>query len=193
VVRIVVRLALACALAAGCTYGATFDDCQVRACRAPTDCPSGFTCDGDGFCRAPGATMSCAAVLGDANLGMDAKGDAANGPRCTGTATTCTALATNPTCVAQTGCGWVNPTCTVTTNCGMHMTNQACMTSPECMTDFQTSTCVKRPSYCSGATEAQCESKPVCLFAGGCTGTADACGAFTSQPSCNSQAGCSWQ
>jgi hypothetical protein len=102
-------------------------------------------------------------------------------------------LTSNPSCLAQTGCGWVNPTCTVTTNCGMYTTNQMCMQHPECMTDFQTSTCVKRTSYCSGATEPQCESEAVCMFAGGCTGTADACGAFTAQGPCNAQAGCSWQ
>ena len=186
-----VRLLVIAAVLAGCTYGASFEDCRVSACQNAGDCPSGFTCDGDGFCRAPGATSSCAAVL---DGGVDAKtGDGAPPARCTGTATTCAALAQMTACVAQTGCGWTATTCTVTTNCGMYTTNTACTNAPECMTDFTTSTCVKRPSYCSGSTEAECEATAKCMFAGGCVGTADACDAFTSQTACNAQAGCSWQ
>ena len=184
-----VRLLAIAALAMGCTYGASFEDCQVRSCAGPSDCPSGFTCDGDGFCRAPGATIACSVVL---DGGIDGKtGDGAPA-RCTGTATTCGTFTMMGACVAQTGCGYTATTCTVTTNCAMYTTNQACTNAPECMTDFTTSTCVKRPSYCSGNSEAQCETSSKCVFGGGCIGTADACDAFTNQNACNAQGGCSW-
>jgi hypothetical protein len=80
----------------------------------------------------------------------------------------------------------------VTTNCGMYTTNQACMGAPECMTDFSTSTCVKRPSYCSGNSKSQCETSSKCVYGGGCVGTADACMAFQNANACNAQSGCSW-
>ena len=189
--RAVVVVVLAVSALAACSYGASFDDCRVSACQAASDCPSGFTCDGDGFCRAPGATSSCAAVL---DGGVDAKPTGDGTPaRCTGTATACGTLTMMSACGAQTGCGWTAPTCTVTTNCGMYTTNQACMNAPECTTDFTTSTCVKRPSFCSGTSEAQCETSSKCVFGGGCVGTADACEAFTNQAACNAQGGCSWQ
>jgi hypothetical protein len=184
-----VKLALLALLAASCTYGASFDDCRVSACQGPQDCPSGFTCDGDGFCRAPGATISCAVVL---DGGVDGKAGDGGQARCAGTATTCGTYTMMSACVAQTGCGFTAPTCTVTTNCSMYTTNTACMNAPECMTDFSTSTCVKRPSYCSGSTKSQCETSTKCAFGGGCIGTADACDAFTSQNACNAQSGCSW-
>ena len=183
------KLALLALLAASCTYGASFDDCRVSACQGPQDCPSGFTCDGDGFCRAPGATISCAVVL---DGGVDGKAGDGGQARCAGTATTCGTYTMMSACVAQTGCGFTAPTRTVTTNCSMYTTNTACMNAPECMTDFSTSTCVKRPSYCSGSTKSQCETSTKCAFGGGCIGTADACDAFTSQNACNAQSGCSW-
>jgi hypothetical protein len=185
-----VKLALVACLLASCTYGASFDDCRVSACQGPEDCPSGFTCDGEGFCRSSGATVACAVVLVDG--GADAKlGDGAQA-RCSGTATTCNTYTTMNACVPQTGCGWTAPTCTVTTNCAMYTTNQACTAAAECMTDFTTSTCVKKPSFCSGSTKPQCETTTKCAFGGGCIGTADACDAFTSQTACNAQSGCSW-
>jgi len=186
----VVKLVVAIALLASCTYGASFDDCRVSACQGPQDCPSDFTCDGDGFCRSAGATISCAVVL---DGGVDGKinGDGAQ-VRCAGTATTCSTYMMINACTPQTGCGWTAPTCTVTTNCAMYMTNQACMNAPECVTDFTTSTCVKRATYCGGSSESQCEATAKCVFGGGCIGTADACDAFTNQNACNAQSGCSW-
>jgi hypothetical protein len=178
------------ALASGCTYSASFDDCRVSACQGPQDCPGGFTCDGDGFCRSAGATISCAVVL---DGGVDGKtGDGPTTARCEGTATTCTSYTMMNACVAQTGCGYTATTCTVTTNCAMYTTNQACTNAPECMTDFATSTCVKRPSFCSGASEAQCETSTKCVFGGGCVGTADTCDELSNQNACNAQSGCSW-
>ena len=180
---------LVLALVASCSYGASFDDCRVSACEGPQDCPSGFTCDGEGFCRAPGATISCATVL---DGGVDGKLVGDGSLRCAGTATTCPSYTMMPACTAQTGCGWTAPTCTVTTNCAMYTTNTACMNAPECMTDFSTSTCVKRTTYCSGNSEAQCEATAKCVYGGGCIGTANACPEFGSQTTCNAQSGCSW-
>ena len=183
------RLILIAIITAGCSYSASFEDCRVTSCRGPDDCPSGFTCDGDGFCRAPGATISCAVVL---DGGVDSKtGDGAQA-RCTGTATTCAGFTMMSACGLQTGCGWTATTCTVTTNCAMYTTNQACMNAPECVTDFTTSACVKRASYCQGTSESQCETSTKCVFGGGCVGTADACSAFQSASTCNAQGGCSW-
>jgi hypothetical protein len=187
-----VALALALVAASACSYGPAFEDCRIAVCRGPDDCPSGFTCDGAGYCRAPGATASCAAILVDGGVDGKPPGDGTSA-RCTGAVVTCTTFTTNAACVTQTGCGWVAPTCTVTTNCGMYMTNLACMNAPECVTDFSTSTCVRRGNYCSGATRPACEDDPVCKFGGGCTGTADACAAFTSATACNAQMGCAWQ
>ena len=185
-----VKRALLALVASSCSYGASFEDCRVSACEGPQDCPSGFTCDGEGFCRSPGATIACGVVL---DGGVDAKlGGEAAPAGCSGTVTACATYTMMNACVVQTGCGWTAPTCTVTTNCAMYTTNQACTNAPECMTDFSTSTCVKRPSYCSGATEPACETSPKCVFGGGCIGAADACDAFTNQSACNAQSGCSW-
>ena len=43
-----------------CAYDARFEDCAVH-CTA--ECPVGLTCEAEGFCRTPGATETCAAVL----------------------------------------------------------------------------------------------------------------------------------
>jgi hypothetical protein len=182
-------LVAAAVLVTGCSYGASFDDCRVSACGGPDDCPSGFTCDGEGFCRAPGATISCAVVL---DGGVDAKLGDGGQARCSGAATMCPTFAAMNACVAQTGCGWTTPTCTVITNCAMYTTNQACTNAPECMTDFTTSTCVRRPGYCTGNSEAQCEANAKCVYGGGCIGTANQCSEFTMQAGCNAQGGCSW-
>ena len=68
-----VRFVVLLALIAGCSYNAAFRDCDVRVCQGPSDCPSDFTCDGEGFCRAPGAVQSCTSVIGDANKGTCGK------------------------------------------------------------------------------------------------------------------------
>jgi hypothetical protein len=186
-----VRLAPLLALfAASCSYGASFDDCRVSACHGPEDCPGGFTCDGDGFCRSPGATISCSVVL---DGGVDGKPGGDGAPaRCNGAATTCPTFANMNACVAQFGCGWAATTCTVTTNCAQYMTNQQCTAHAECVTDFSTSTCVKKAGYCNGASKPQCEATANCAFGGGCGGTADACDAFQNMSTCAAQGGCSW-
>lgn len=186
-----VKLALLVAVVAGCSYGASFDDCRVSHCEGPEDCPGGFTCDGEGFCRAPGATIACASVI-DGGTDIDAKSGGDGSLRCTGTATTCATYSAMPACTAQTGCGWTQTSCTVTTNCAMYTTNSACSNAPECMTDFTTSTCVRDPSYCQGNSEAQCEAVAKCAWGGGCIGTANTCGEFTSASGCNAQSGCGW-
>jgi len=50
----------------GCDYRVSLHDCFVS-CGAETACPSEMSCVA-GFCRTPGATQSCEAVLGDAHL-----------------------------------------------------------------------------------------------------------------------------
>ncbi len=194
-----VALLSAVLLASGCRYGASFDDCDVRSCRGPADCPTGMTCDPDSYCRVPGASAPCAFVIGDGRLPIDGpiSGDAvdaidASGPRCTGSATPCTQLADRTSCLEQIGCAWANPTCTVITNCGMFLTNQQCSAHPECVTDFATSTCVKRPSHCQGSTEPTCEDVAVCQFAGGCSGVVEACDRFGTAAGCDAQGGCAW-
>ncbi len=64
------RIAVVLVALAGCGYSANFEDCAVT-CTSGT-CPSGYTCGGEGRCRAAGATMSCTEVLGDAGLQKDA-------------------------------------------------------------------------------------------------------------------------
>jgi len=77
--RFVAILALFVALIAGCRYSAALGDCDVRLCQGPANCPDDFTCDGEGFCRSPGATQSCAAVIGDANKAtVEVRGEAFN-------------------------------------------------------------------------------------------------------------------
>ncbi|HEY5937860.1 MAG TPA: hypothetical protein VIU61_24595 [Kofleriaceae bacterium] len=185
--------ALVALVLAGCSYSPSFGDCEVL-CNAPDHCPSGYTCNQEGRCRAPGTAGNCNDVLGDAR--RDSSGpddDAPPGAQCTGTVTACVDLTSSATCGAQNGCGWSAPTCTVTTNCNAIATNQECETHPECATDFAGPPyCVKNPGYCNGTTEPQCESKATCLFTNGCSGTAAGCGEFTEEVACDEQAGCSW-
>ena len=60
---------LATLAASGC-YQPRAADCQL-ACVAGTQCPSGYTCRGDGFCHRPGDDSACA---------IDAAADAPTGP-----------------------------------------------------------------------------------------------------------------
>lgn len=54
--------------AAGCSYGATFRDCEIQ-CTMETGCPGGFSCSAsESLCRATGETQSCSAISGDAGL-----------------------------------------------------------------------------------------------------------------------------
>ena len=55
----VVLILVACA---ACAYDAHFEDCTVR-CTTDVGCPDGLTCKTEGFCRVPGETKLCAAVL----------------------------------------------------------------------------------------------------------------------------------
>lgn len=188
------RFVVVLALIAGCSYSASFNDCDVRLCQGPTDCPDAFTCDGDGFCRAPGATQSCAAVLGDANKGTDAPTGSA---QCTGTAVTCPTFTGDAACLAQEGCGWVTPTCKVIVDCEAVPTSTQCENTPGCAIDFTGAGgtwCKPYAPFCSsGATsKAACEMKSECKYEGGCIGVADGCGAFTRDSTCNAQSGCSW-
>jgi hypothetical protein len=66
---VVIRAAIVAVIAAaGCGYGASFRDCEIR-CTAATGCPTGFSCSAsEGVCRASGATQSCAAIAGDAGM-----------------------------------------------------------------------------------------------------------------------------
>jgi hypothetical protein len=184
-------IAVIAALAGACTYNATFRDCEVRVCAGPDDCPPDFTCDGEGFCRAPGASQSCVAVLGDANMGIEANA------RCSGSAATCSAFTGNAACVAQEGCGWTATTCKVNVNCEAVPTASQCENTAGCAIDYTGAGgtwCKPYAPYCSGGagSKSQCESKPQCTFGGGCLGVANACGEFTRDSTCNAQAGCSW-
>jgi hypothetical protein len=190
---LVTVIAIAIALGA-CTYNPSFGDCRVAACESAADCPDGFTCDPQHYCRAPGSTLACDEVLVDAQPSIDAPpGSDASSVHCVGTATACT-FSTLQACGNQSGCAWVAPTCTVTTNCSMFTTNTACEAQDECFTDFTNfSMCTKYAPACQGATEAACETHSYCAYAGGCGGTPNACGEFTSQGACTAQMGCSWQ
>lgn len=63
------RAVIAALIAAlGCSYRASFRDCEVR-CTMESGCPDGFSCSpSEGLCRAAGVGPSCAAILGDAGL-----------------------------------------------------------------------------------------------------------------------------
>ena len=189
-----VRFLVLFALVSGCSYNAGLRDCDVRVCQGPSDCPSDFTCDGEGFCRAAGATQSCAAVIGDANKGTDAPIGTA---QCTGTAVTCQTFTADAACLAQEGCGWTAPKCVVTVDCEAVPTASQCENTPGCAIDYTGAGgtwCKAYAPFCSnGATsKANCEMKPQCKYEGGCIGLADGCGAFTRDTTCNAQSGCSW-
>jgi len=67
------RLALLACLAAGCGYHASFGDCEIH-CTQATGCPDGFSCNGEGLCRADGVSATCNQVL-DAPKDMPPIGD----------------------------------------------------------------------------------------------------------------------
>jgi hypothetical protein len=54
-----VTVLLLALIASGCTYGVSFEDCQLT-CMAAADCPDGFDCR-DNLCRAGGAMGACTA------------------------------------------------------------------------------------------------------------------------------------
>ena len=188
------RFLIILALISGCSYSAAFNDCDVRLCQGLTDCPDDFTCDGDGFCRKPGATQSCAAVIGDANKGTDAPVGTA---QCSGTAVSCPTVTASNACLVQEGCGWTQPKCVVIVDCEAVPTASQCDVTPGCAIDYTGAGgtyCKPYAPFCSsGATsKAACEMKSECKYEGGCLGVADGCGAFTKDSTCNAQSGCSW-
>ena len=56
------RLALLACFTFGCSYHASFGDCEVS-CTQATGCPDGFSCNAEGLCRVSGATATCNQVL----------------------------------------------------------------------------------------------------------------------------------
>jgi hypothetical protein len=72
------RLALLACLAAGCGYHASFGDCEIH-CTQATGCPDGFSCNGEGLCRADGVSATCNQVL-DAPKDMPSGDDGGGNP-----------------------------------------------------------------------------------------------------------------
>ena len=183
--------ALAAVVAAGCSYGASFEDCQV-ACRAADQCPAGYTCGPEGLCRGPGTSQMCASVLGDAALARDAP---PNGPGCNGTAAACTALVAMGPCNDQDGCGWTAPVCRNVRDCSIHQMSTQCDADPACFVSVIAPYCQPRSSWCppNSSTPAQCMAQQYCMPDGGCQGTAALCHAYHDATTCAGQAGCTWQ
>ncbi len=180
---------------AGCTYTASFQDCEVT-CHGPAECPANFTCGDEGRCRLGDHLASCVSVLGDAHLAHDSSATDASTTdggnlRCTGTAMPCSQLSAS-TCSTQTGCSYVTPSCIYAIDCTLIATSTMCMAADGCYVDFTEPYCKPTAGYCSGATKSQCESKVDCDYAGGCSGTAQTCTLFTSQTACSAQLGCAW-
>lgn len=178
------------AIVTSCTYSASFNDCAVE-CRAPDQCPSGFTCGGEGFCRAAGASDTCASIRGDAGLADDAP----KVSTCSGTPTACDTFVSMTECLDQDGCTFTSSTCTRTIDCSAITTNQQCINTPGCDTDIPTSSCRDIGGYCHGLSKSACESLhgTECAFAGGCGGTPQACATYTDRNLCLTQGGCDFQ
>jgi hypothetical protein len=64
---------LVLAITASC-YTPSARDCSFQ-CSAASACPSGLACDSEGYCRAPGTTLSCSVII--ANDGNSGTGDGA--------------------------------------------------------------------------------------------------------------------
>ena len=71
-----------------CAYDTHFEDCTVR-CAADMECPVGLACKAEGFCRTPGATEMCTAILETL-------------PSCAGLAATCGPNADEDCCSTAT-------------------------------------------------------------------------------------------
>ncbi|MEO8707164.1 MAG: hypothetical protein ABI867_44465 [Kofleriaceae bacterium] len=54
------RFVIAAVIATAGCYRPTVGDCEYACATSTPQCPEGLTCDGDGFCREPGATEACA-------------------------------------------------------------------------------------------------------------------------------------
>ena len=67
------RLAVLACLLLGCSYHASYGDCEIT-CTQATGCPDGFSCNGEGLCRANGITATCNQVL-DAKPDTSDNGD----------------------------------------------------------------------------------------------------------------------
>lgn len=171
-----------------CSYGPSFRDCDVT-CSGNTSCPADFTCGNEGFCRASGASASCAAI-------RDARDDIDAPPGthyCAGAPALCETFTSASPCGAQTGCAFATPTCTFTENCANHLPNTDCDGTGGCMTYVVQPYCRPIANYCQGTTKSVCEGKPNCAFGGGCTGVAKPCGQLSTESTCNAQMGCSWK
>jgi len=88
--------------------GATFHYCTVSGCAAGTDCPSGFSCGTDGFCKPPEGCYAWAATFGASCTEGEGCREHLAGGRCVGgseaSAGTCTApCGTDADCPAALG------------------------------------------------------------------------------------------
>ncbi len=183
-----IRVVVAVAVVAGCSYGPSFRDCDI-ACTQASSCPDGFTCGPEGFCRASGASASCDAV-------RDARDDVDAPPGvhyCAGAPAQCETVADQTACGTQAGCSWTTPTCTFTDNCANHLPNTDCDGTPGCQTYVVQPYCRYIAGYCAGSTKAACEGRQNCAFGGGCTGVAQPCGQLSTQATCQAQLGCMWK
>jgi hypothetical protein len=64
--------------AGACSYRPSFHDCAVS-CAASADCPDSFTCGPEGFCRAFGESLSCAAVRDARDTEQDGSAEMGDG------------------------------------------------------------------------------------------------------------------
>jgi hypothetical protein len=168
-----------------CSYGPSFRDCDI-ACTAQSACPDGFTCGPENFCRASGASATCAAV-------RDARGpeDAPAQHYCSGAPAQCETVVDQQGCGRQTGCTWSAPLCNFTENCANHLPNTDCDGTGGCMTYVVQPYCRPIAGYCQGSTKTACEMRENCAFAGGCGGVAMPCGQL-GETACKQQVGCTW-
>jgi hypothetical protein len=182
---------------ASCTYNPRFGDCLVTSCDGPSDCPSGYSCDSDHFCRAPTASLStsCADVLEDSGISLvdsSSSGDGNGTPSCSGTAMACETLGTLNNCNAQSGCSWNGSTgCKLILDC-TQISAADCNSYAECQ--LQSGSCVENPFQCSIVPdEPRCEERTPCdWITSGCKGTPTACSEITSSAPCMVHRGCTW-
>jgi hypothetical protein len=196
------RWPLLAIVVAACTYNPRFEDCRVISCDGLSDCPSGYTCDQQHFCRAPNAekATSCVDVLadaamssGDSSSGKDSAGGGSGSESCGGTATGCTSMSSQSTCNAQSGCSW-----TATAECKLTIVDCSQYTVSNCPGSY----CTTQPGYCTDnpyqcknvTTKSVCDGRSQCTWIpAGCDGTATSCASITSSAPCMVHAGCAWE
>ena len=193
----------------GCAWGTCTETCSgstpnccvsgCRQCCDNSDCSDGNPCTTDrclsaGTCSFPVVPDMTACSGGLCCGGVCRSGaeccSSADCDECIGTPQPCAVAGSQVNCENEAGCAWEDGLCEGTgEDCAMHYDTGTCYM---CGCSWS-GTCIGVPRPCPNHFyEVECLDCGCAWTGPGCMGTPALCDSFTSESTCNAQAGCSW-